>query len=157
MPIPEALDWGTKVFAPYFTGMAPSAVTVGMAHMCLAECRIIFEGSEMILGLNPNDCIGADLKEKRKNLFMCTVGVITELVRKSGFAVRHDSTQMVVLPSGFLYIIASTGCAGLRWSISCDDEDTQRVQYHLDNVLKAFPECANASQGYYQFFKWLQA
>ena len=49
-----------------FTGMVANSVTVNMTNRCFGDCRIVFEGSEMILGLNQVDCIGVDLKEKRK-------------------------------------------------------------------------------------------
>jgi hypothetical protein len=74
-----------------------------------------------------------------------------------GFALEHDSTKLAVLPTGFIYIIVSQASVGLRWSLSSDESDTNRVKLGLTNLIHSFPEMGNASTGCKQFLDWLSS
>jgi hypothetical protein len=151
-------EWAPLVYSPVMFGYANHFVQVGFPHMCCMEARMLFDGQETIIGLPYERLPGATLKEKRAMLFSAPMDVLASHISGfGGFAIAHDNTQIVVVPTGFVIITISTGCIGLRWSMSSDDADTNRVKLGLDKLITSFPEMGNASTGHSQWLAWLSS
>ena len=87
-----------------------------------------------------------------------TVDALKDLVISSkGFACQIDLEEDVVymIPSGFLIIATSKGCASLRWGVSSDDADTNRVKMMLDECIGAFAEFRSATSSFAKFSEFL--
>jgi hypothetical protein len=151
-------DWSAGVYNPQYFGSATHFCHVGFLHMCCMEVRMLLTGEETIIGLPYERCPGNNLKEKRSGLFTTPMDSLRALIQSGGgFAIKHDTTKVAVLPTGYVYIITSTGATGLRWSCSSDESDTNRVKLCLTDLLKSFPETGNSSTGYTQWLQWLNS
>ena len=159
LPLPPNQDWTAQVFEYQIFGSQDKHISVNFPHMCLMEARVLLEGEEIIVGIPYTNIPGENLKAKRAGLFSMPMDTIADLVSTTGFAFRHDSTQLALLPTGFVIIIASVGggTAGLRWSVSSDDACVNRTKSQLQVLLESFPELGNASTGYCQWKAWLNA
>ena len=150
-----AVEWARMVFdtVMFMTGVVH--VHVGLGHFCCMEARLLFEGSEIVLGIPQEKIPGSNIKEKRKHLFSATIDTLSALLAQGGFMHMHDSSKLLVLPTGFLFVFVSTGACGLRWALSSDDADTERVKAQLSALMLAFPEMKNPSTGHAQLLDWL--
>jgi hypothetical protein len=150
-------NWALDAYAPFFFAFKENYVIVTVAHMGMMEARAIFEGTCLVAGVPYEAAPGQTMKEKQRSL--ATMGydrLKTLIVESHGFAVTHDSTKLLVIPSGYLLLMASAGCVGVRWSMSGDEADTLRVKYCLTNQLASFPE-VGAKLGYRQWLDWLNS
>ena len=150
-----ALDWAKMVFETVMWMTGVGHVHVGMGHFCCMEARLLLEGKEIVLGIPLEKIPGSNMKEKRKHLFSATIDTLTTLLGQGGFLHEHDSSKLLVLPTGFMFVFVSTGACGLRWAVSSDDADTERVKAHLSALIHAFPEMKNPSTGHGQLLDWL--
>ena len=155
--LPESANWADKIRLFEFYGSERN-IAVGMAPMCCIDCRIVLTGSEVILGATPSALQGSDLKEKRKCLYTMTVDQYSKLIDDgTAFVMVNDGSSLAMLPSGFLYAIASDSVTGLRWSCGSDEADLLRVRHDLGALLESFQELRLESTGYTQWYKWLQS
>ena len=60
-------------------------------------------------------------------------------IKAGGFIFKAEADSGIIcLPSDSLYIEAcEEGCSGLRWSVSSDSNDTERVRDNLSRLLDA--------------------
>ena len=158
--LPKNADWADMVCQPQLFGTSSCFLHVGFAHFASMECCLLFEGTETIVGIPLEAVPGSSVKEKRKHLYMSTVDTVRGMVERDGFVVNHDYSSLLVVPTGYLLIVASTGAVGavgLRWSISSDDADSERVKMSLSNLLSSFPEMKNPSTGLGQWLAYLDS
>jgi hypothetical protein len=151
--LPQA-DWTHQVYAPQLFGMGAGHLHVGFAHFACIEARLLTSGSECVLGFPYEVVPGKTLREKRQHLYQSTAETLKGLLATSGFVVKHDNTSLLMLPTGFLYVMRSEG---VRWSISADRADRERVKSAMDAMLTSFPELKNASLGMQQWLDFLRA
>ena len=157
LPLPQqAAEWSKKVYAREIFGFQKGFVNICVAHFGCMECRLVFEGSETIIGLPVSDIPGPSLKEKRAFLFSATVDQLEPLISK-GFSVHHDQTRMVILPSGYIHIyLTDPGVVGMLWSVSSDGIDNLRVARMLQDLTQRFRAMANPSAGHTSFLSFLE-
>ena len=124
-----------------------TSLTVGFPHFASMEVRVLIEGSEVIVGIPVSKIPGDLLRDKRNFLLKQAIDDIQRLVEDGGFIAVHDHTKPLLLPTGFVYIYASRGYAGLRWSCSSDEGDTTRNMMNLEMLLESFPELRKESLG----------
>ena len=86
-----------------------------------------------------------------------TIDQLLEIVGDKGFVHVHSAATAVVIPTGFLIIIASTGCKGLRWSLCADDADQQRARVQLNELLVCYPGLAAPNLGMTGCLEYLKA
>ena len=152
------VDWASKVYTPEFYGLSGKGLLVNMPPFCAMECRLLLAGDEIIMGLPVDAIPHVDFKDKRKFMFVATIDELSSLIKdRGGFIMHHDSTKLAVIPSGFLTAIYSKNAFGLRWSVSSDENDTNRMKDCLTHLIKAFPEMGNASTGHSQWLQWLNS
>ena len=148
-------DWTPLVYDPQYFASTVGWVQVGYTHMCCCECRVMLKGDEVIMCFSPESIAGITIKDKRKNIFAMTIDDVKRALNRGGFLIAHDSTNIAVLPSGYIYVTCSSVSRGLRWSFSSDEADTQRVKMDLTLLIQCCPEFGNSSTGYSQLLAWL--
>ena len=156
LPSPSTHPWAAKVYGMQAFGSQAGFTHVGVPHMGCIEARLLVSGRELVLGVEVSRVPGASMREKRAFMHSAPLGVLKDLVTKYGFALLHDCTHLAVIPSGFLVL----GCAfeksfGVRWSVSADGPDTNRVKAILADLLENFPELKQPSTGYSSFLNYL--
>ena len=130
---------------------------VNLSHMACMEARMLTQGKELIIGLPVSKIPGADLREKRACLMSVTFTILDALVEDGGFALLHDCTQAAVRPSGFMFITYATELTFmLRWSMSSDQLDTNRVKAILPDMILGFAELRSPSMGYQSFCNYIR-
>ena len=155
LPVPEQ-DWAVLVFELQFFGYGEQGLTVNFPPFCAMESRLLVQGEEIVIGLQPATVPGKNLKAKRSNLFQMSMDQLQALAGMSGnWASHHDSTELLTIPTGFLCIYVSSGCMGYRWACSGDRADNLRIIESLTSLLDAFPEMKNARSGHVQWKEWL--
>lgn len=160
MPLPSAdvHPWVSKVAVFQAFATCPNWYTVGSTHMATMECRLLTSGSETIMGFSYDNVPGHTFKEKRAYLLGAPSAMLKQLLSSGGFALQHDSTKLVLLPSGFLYYyVCTSGCNGIRWSVHADEHDQERVKHMLSALLDSHPELAMPSKGHKAFLTYLQS
>jgi hypothetical protein len=111
-------------------------VAAQMLYMGTMDARFLFEGTELVVGLPIGIIEGRSLKEKEATILQTSEEQLRRMIKDTGgFAVTHDSSRLLIVPTGFLLITASNGCVGARWSVSGGDSDTLRVKQGLQSVL----------------------
>lgn len=147
LAVPKGCSWEEQMFGLQSFASSPQQISVCFTHFAAMEARLLLEGEEVILAMPIDTVPGESLKEKRKYIFQAPNEAVKTLVDNGGFMLKHSSTHPVVLPSGFSYAIASSGCVGIRWTSSADDNDTRRFRTGLGLMLESFPELRNPNLG----------
>ncbi len=114
-------------------------------------------GTVSVLGMPYEQVPGDTVAVKRKNIFKSSVDNITAY-KKHGFVMNVEAGELIVIPPGYLVVLAvsdTAGSTGLRWSIAGDAQDILRVRASLAAVLSSFPEMRNASTGMQPFHDML--
>ena len=153
--LPKNVDWADSIYAMQAIGMEDGFLHTGFTHLCSMEARFLIDGSEIVGGISTEAIPGHTIKDKRKFLYMSTVDTIKTLITASGWLLKHDNTQVLIIPTGFMVMMCSSGAVGLRWSMSSDDADLERVKLSLTSLLESFPEMRNPSTGHSQFLDFL--
>ena len=79
------------------------------------------------------------------------------LIDDGGFKVTHTDVDLLVVPSGYLTIVAANTSRWIRWSIAGDEADRVRTETGLQSMLDSFPEVRQPASGYQQFRDFLAA
>ena len=156
--LPKETAWTSKVYGYQFFGFGENALNINASHMCLMECRLLFKGSMLILGVPYETVPGATFKEKRNHIFQSNHQQMKQMCQAAGtFLHLQIAGQLAVLPTGYLFtLLAADGpCCGLRWSLSSDTQCQNRTLLMMDQLIESHPEMANPSTGYVQFKDWL--
>ena len=98
---------------------------------------------------------GDGLKETRAWLTSASKDDLSDFFARKGFAVEHDSSNLLVIPSGFICCVFSSGAKMIRWGLSSDDSDTDRVKKSLDMLLQSSEELRETSADYTEFQRYL--
>ena len=132
-------------------------VNISVAHFSCMEARLVLEGSDVILGFNPDSLPGATMKEKRGYLYGASAEHLTADIQKGGFDIEHDTVKLAVIPSGFiLATVCEERTLVLRWSISSDALDVVRIRNMLKALVGSFKELNALSVGYPQFLTFFE-
>ena len=151
-------EWALRVYQFDICFSANHNTNIGTSQFGCTECRIMLEGSEVLVGVPFEKVPGTSFKDKRLNVTRMTVDDITTMVRDNGgFSIKlsADDDLCAIIPSGFLLISASTHCKYLRWNISSDAQDSIRVKIMLKELLHDFPEMRADSQPHQKFYDLL--
>lgn len=80
----------------------PSHLQVGLLPFALPEARVLIDGGELLLAINISSAVGNGILEKQEWLMQQTPAVITDLVRRSGWAVSIHKGDLLFVPSGYI-------------------------------------------------------
>ena len=78
------------------------------------------------------------------------------MITECGFMVslKEDDGKVLLIPSGHIVVFAALGAThGVRWSVSADDSDTERVRMSMESITNAFSELAQPRNPH---AKWLE-
>lgn len=152
--------WAEKLLTYDIVGCAPGFTSILTTAFGGVECRLVLDGSEVIVGIPYGRVAGNTFAEKRVALTRMTIDNIRDLITSAGgFATRVKASddQIIMIPSGFVLLTASEGSKAMRWNVSADDADKARTKFMLSAVLASFPEFRQPSFSYSSFLEWLEA
>ena len=69
--------------------------------------------------------------------------------------VSADGASAIVIPSGFMMMVAGNKCTLLRWSLVADEADKSRARVAIKNMIESFPELRGEQTGWVQFAEHL--
>ena len=122
-------------------GLRKIFCTVNFPAFGCMEGRLVLEGTETVMGI-PLDAVpprGPDFFQKRAWLQACSKEDLLTLVRENGWCVAHNNSQCPIVPSGFICVyFCAEKTKLIRWGISSDGRDTERVQVALNMQIEAF-------------------
>ena len=103
------------------------------------------------------ETIPGDLRAKRATLQGASADQMAAWIAAGqGFAVKLVPGKLLLIPSGFIIgMCASKDYEGLRWAVSSDEQDSDRVKRSLTVLLEAFPELQHPSKGKLQLRNYL--
>ena len=132
---------------------------VAWGHHCTIEARIITAGTLLVFGIQAGALEGVDLRAKKTALLATTSEHLGELLQSNeAFAFEAVPGDLYVVPSGFLTAEAAlTEVSGVRWSVSSDVPDCQRVAAMLHEVMNNFPEKRRMDKGLTSFAEYLDS
>ena len=155
-PLPADEDWIHLVHTPTFFGQAPGTFKVGSGHMACFEIMFVLKGNALVVGIPYDKCPGDNISQKRKFLMDAGADQLSTIVEKDGSALLADQTKAIMLPSGWLYVMAfPTDTLGIRWTANADTAGDARVGTMLGHMLDAYSNLRNASTGHQQFADFL--
>ena len=139
LPLP-GVPWASKVYDPQFFAYRPKYLHVGLSHFGCMDVRVFAGGECIIAGIALASLDGASMKEKRGSVFHMAVDDLAKVIKTNGFIFKAVAdSEIICLPSGFLYIeVCEEGCQGMRWSVSSDSGDSERVRENLVGMLDAY-------------------
>ena len=149
-------DWAHRVYQFELYGSRQHFEQTCLTHMCQCEARLAISGSAMYTFGVPSRAVpGEDLYSKRLYVSGCNADDLGGILR-SGFVVKQTPGQLVVVPSGFLVIMAGADdCIGLRWPIGGDHREVARVSNYIDDALTSFTELTPRELGWTPFAEYL--
>ena len=112
-------------------------------------------------GLQTSRIPGLSYRYKRANILRMTIDDIQGLVKDGGFFVRFtdavadNGSTVLIVPSGFMILVAASKGRLLRWPLLADEADAARVRECLRHLLDDFPELRNPETSYVQFAQTL--
>ena len=109
------------------------------------------------MGLPIDKVEGGTWADKRQTLSRMPVDEMNKVVKDTGgFVLKCSEKSIVLLPSGFLILSASVDACYIRYPVSGDSMDTQRVMSTLETLVSQYPECRHPSSVYPQFLACLK-
>lgn len=112
--------------------------------------------------------VGANLKAKATSLETMRLPDALALAERIGFAIRASKGDLVVIPAGYIYIVAvgPSGTEGLRWGYSrpvltqgatSKVSDDEIVKTTLTDMLESYPDHKKTEMGkFFEFMKSLK-
>ena len=80
-----------------------------------------------------------------------------KVVEKRAFLIKCVPGRLVMIPSDVLITTITVDTAvGLRWAVSGDAVEGDRVQQSLEQALDSFPELKQPARGYMQWLEYLR-
>jgi len=158
MPLPKQ-DWASSVFKPQWFGAQKNFNYSGLSPMCLMEAKLLMSGSMVICGwsLDVMRNLGADLKVKRQAALMANSEQLNAWIAAGkGFATRLQPGDIILIPSGFFFMVSATEDSnGIRWAVSSDEADSCRVRDNLGVLMDSYPALKNPSKGLISLYNFL--
>jgi hypothetical protein len=134
-------------------------LSVMSTNNLVIEARVCIEGSTILAGLPFGSVPGSTMADKRTHILQCPYdSLVAAITSKSGFIYKMTvDNHLLVMPSGYMVIEVSQGARVLRWGMSGDERDTNRVKSMIQSQCDSFPEYNNASCALGQFNSWLDS
>ena len=151
--------WACKIHTPDVCELGTSHYRFGATHYASVEARLYLEGKETVMGIKFDAVEGSTWNDKRRTLACYTIDNLKELITKAdGFVVKAEADTVVIYPSGHIIIsTSSVGATYIRWAVSSEQTDSNRVVCILDSLVKEFAEIRMPASGYSQFLEFLRS
>ena len=94
------------------------------------------------------------LRDKRAQLASANEDfVIDALAQGRAFITDFVPGKVLLIPTGMMVASCAVGTVqGMRWSVSGDDADVERVMTNIKFQMESFPELRKAEYGYLPFY-----
>jgi len=149
--------WAHKVYELDVVLTSKSYANIAATHYGSIEGRLYLEGHDTVVGLPIDKVEGSTWEDKRQTLSLMSVDEINKVVKDTGgFVLKCSEKSIVLLPSGFLILSASVDACYIRYPVSGDSMDTQRVVSTLETLVSQCPECRDPRSCYPQFLSSLK-
>ena len=137
---------------------APGSSFVFTTQFCTIEAQMVIEGSQLLLGIKYASVPGTNFQAKRANINSMTIDELRNIIQVTGGFFCHLKAEdfVYLIPSGYLLVTVSEGAKCLRWGVSGDGQDHERVKHMATATIESFPEFNNHSQPLGHFSAWLQ-
>jgi hypothetical protein len=151
--LPKAA-WTPQVFAPEVVGSCASYANVFWPSFGMMSVNMVLSGDAAYLGVPTQKVPGSSYKEKRAHLMSCNAEQLSDYAEDGGWYCRFcdglalGGESVLVIPSGFVVILALQDARLLRWPIVADQADSQRMSDALGNLIASFPELSAAESCY---------
>ena len=121
------------------------------------EASLLFDGEALVFGQQFSQTPGDTSKDKRAVLCSADAGYIREaLAQSTSFLIKQVPDTLLLIPSGYMIVICAVShCKAMRWSVSSDEEDSERVKLALRFQLASYEELRAPQHGYTQFLDHL--
>ena len=121
------------------------------------EARLVLEGAEQVFSFRMQSVPGSSLREKRQFVSHATPQDLISLLNQEGnhYVKLHAGVGILVIPTGYLVMIASEGVRGIRWSLGADAADQARAAIWIPFLQESFPEYKKPTMGYNQLLEYL--
>ena len=155
------LPWAHKVACPELITIderKSKSTKICSSHFASVEVRLYLEDDDVIMGLPFDKVQGATFREKQLYLRSLSIDAMKTLIGSaSGFLMKPQAGELVVMPTGFVYASATIQTTFVRWMVSSDMDDNRRVMTMLELLTEEFSEFRQPSTGHTQFLEHLQA
>ena len=145
----EDEPWLRIMFEFQFFLCMPGHSQVATTSYCLPECRLMLEGSMVVLGVPTDKAPGTSMAAKISAIGSLSFDALEALVSSHGFRKTLSPGDAVVIPPGFIVLEVVKrnklqkiqNCSGgLRWSFMPKGAgDNERLADALDAMLTSWP------------------
>ena len=148
LPLPQA-DWAQQLYRVQLFHFGPKFCFAGYNPNCLCEAKAVIAGALFIGCFRVEAVPGKTFRDKRAMLLNASSDQLSVLLKdERSMLCRVPPGQVLVIPSGFLVVITTEKeTYGLRWGISADDSDTERVGQNVVYMMQAYPALAQRAGG----------
>jgi hypothetical protein len=152
--LPRA-SWAQMVYCPQVFGSGDSYANVSFTPYGMMQCYLAMEGDISLIGLPIANVRGNTFKDKRDYLMSAQASVLEELRRDGGFqctcraGTGLQDQCIVVIPTGFVMIVAAKKCRAITWSLSADAADLARAKKTMQGMLDSFSSELTAPGTFY--------
>ena len=151
-------EWAHKIMGVDINTTSQGHLNLGSTSFCMCEARVYLEGSEIIAGVRYDLVPGVTYSDKRNGLYHMTVDNFSALLESTaGFIQTVSAHQCVLIPSGFIIVVATVEpTAYASWGVSSDEQGSSRTKVMINNMLTSYAELKGPSHCLTQFLRWLQ-
>jgi len=152
--LPRA-SWAQNIYCPVVFGSGECYANVSFTPYGMMQCWLAMEGDLSIIGVPIDNVRGNTYKDKRDYLMSAQSTVMEQLRRDGGFQCTCRAGQgskdqcIVVIPSGFVLIVAAKKCRAITWPLSADAADTARAKKVMQGMLDSFSSQLTAPGTFY--------
>ena len=160
MPLPK-LPWADQVFVPEILLSSESYSQAMWTPFGLMQANLLISGDAAFAGIRTEQIPGNTYAEKRAAVLRMPVEQVQEACSAGGFYVRFEKSLsskghcLVLIPTGFIVLVACRNAHILRWSLVADTADRNRVKTCLGGCLASFSELREAGAAHCQFAEHL--
>lgn len=153
--------WAPNVFKFDLQSCDDAYVYFGWTHMGLMESWLVLSGDVTFVGIPHDSVAGSTFRDKRSSIHQIPEPELRNLINNGGWMVNFTNglteggCSVLTIPSGFMTLWGGKDAHMLRWSLSGDERDLQRVKFTLQSLIDGFPELRSNDTSYPQFAAFL--
>ena len=151
-------SWAKRIFDPEVVQSQSTFNSIWVSGNGTCEVRVYLHGAEILVGIPLRNISGTSLSEKRAQISAITAAQLKNMVDEChGWVIKATAEEdcAYLIPSGHMLLQTSEGAGYIRWGVSCDDQDTQRVSSVVQDIIASYPEYAGPTTTLAQWGAWL--
>ena len=159
LPTPSQ-PWAHTLWHLQCVGAETRDAYAGVSHFGCCECRLLVSGEQIVYEMKIGAVPGVSLREKRMNVYQMSAENFAQsfLDKQNVWVGKLRKGDLMIIPSGVIVgVLTPARAVGLRWGVSGDENDTQRVEEVVEALLGNFPELRNPSKGPVNWMDFLKS